>query len=780
MKKHLIYFLAFSLFLQFSLRAEDLHYENKPVVNLTIEVEDLAKGSSFETKTVENKLKTKVGEPFSQNVFDQDLKTLAKEYDKVVPSVSPDQDGVKVTLKVWLRPLISQIIWKGDFHFKKAKLEKELNIHPFSLFNKQEFNKSFHKLREFYMKRGYFEAQLDYDVIKDPNRNEIAVEISIKEGMSGLIQKVTYEGFTPDELKALKEKVHIKKYNPLISWYKRTGIYHREIMEYDKMNVLQFLRDQGYANSKVEILVKSSEKKNRIDIDIRANRGEKYTFGEINFVGNKDFNNEEIQQLVLVKKGESYSPKKIQETVESINSFYGKKGYIDATVAYEPHLKESDESYSIQFKIDEGEPYRVGLIKVLGNNRTQSKVILRETLLEPGNTFNTNKLEYTQKRLQNVQYYKHVNVYASPSSSTEGIKAPIRDVNIEVEETSTGNMGLFFGFSTVDSVFGGLELTERNFNLAGLSEVTVKGIGALRGGGEFLKLKTGLGTKLDDYQISWTKPYFLDSNWAVGVNVNKNLSRIQSSNYTIDSFTTNVHSFYNINGFLSFNTYYRFRNLKLNVNGGVGELLYDQAHNNGVVSAIGFSFLYNSKDHPYRATRGFDSDLKIEYAGIGGKFHFGTLSYNNAYYIPLAKRLVSKTRADLNFILPVYPTRANTIPLGERLFLGADTTIMRGYRPFSVGPSFANGEPAGGISSLVMSQELAFNLLPGIDVFAFFDAGSLSLGRFEIDTIRTSTGAGARITALSALPLMLGWGYAINPASRFDRQGFFISMNGSF
>jgi len=50
-------------------------------------------------------------------------------------------------------------------------------------------------------------------------------------------------------------------------------------------------------------------------------------------------------------------------------------------------------------------------------------------------------------------------------------------------------MGLFFGFSTVDNVFGGLEVTERNFNLAGIAEMPLKGIGALRGAGEYFKLK---------------------------------------------------------------------------------------------------------------------------------------------------------------------------------------------------------------------------------------------------------------------------------------------------
>ena len=760
--------------------AQDAQYENKRIANICIEAEDVPADTTFQTSSVQNKIKTKVGEPFSQSQFDQDLKSLSKDYDKIDPQIKVEGDEVTINLKVWLRPLITKINWSGDFHFKQAKLEKELNVFPFTLFNRQNFNKGFHKLREFYIKKGYFQAELDYNITKDPSKNEVIVDISIKEGMSGLIQAVQYQGFSEDEVKAIKEKVYIKKYNPLISWYNHAGIYHEQIMDHDKMTILQYLRNEGYANAKIEIEILEAEKKNRIMVVIHADRGEKFEFGDVSFSGNSDFKNDDIEKLIMIKEGEAYSPQKVQETVEAINSFYGKKGYIDATVAYEPHLKTDNDTYSVHFKIEEGAPYKVGLIKVLGNNRTQNRVILHETLLEPGHTFNTNKLEYTQKRLENVQYYKQVNVYASPSTATTGIKAPIRDVNIEVVEGSTGNMALFFGASSVDNVFGGLEISERNFNIAGLFDVPSKGIMALRGGGEYLKIKTGLGIKLDDYTVSWTKPYFLDSNWSVGVNINKNISRIQSSSYAIDSFTTNVNSVCFINGFLSCNLYYRFRNLKLHVNGGSPIDLYKAEDNNGVVSAVGCSFLYNSKDNPYKATRGLESELKFEYSGVGGNYFFGTVGYNNSYYVPLAKKLVAKTRVDANFILPIAPTNPEKMPLGERFFLGADTSVMRGYRPFSVGPQFAPFEPAGGISSLVLSEEIAYSILPGIDIFAFFDAGSLSAKRFQVNTLRSSTGAGARITALSTLPLMVGWGYAINPEREEDRQGFFISMNGSF
>ena len=55
-------------------------------------------------------------------------------------------------------------------------------------------------------------------------------------------------------------------------------------------------------------------------------------------------------------------------------------------------------SYSLDFTIEEGEKYRVGLIKVFGNCSTETKVILNETLLIPGEIFNSVKLQLTEEK----------------------------------------------------------------------------------------------------------------------------------------------------------------------------------------------------------------------------------------------------------------------------------------------------------------------------------------------------------------------------------------------
>ncbi len=762
------------------LSADESQYENKPIKNIVIEAEDLPRGTEFQSRSLEEKLKTKVGEHFTQSIFDQDLKRLSKDYDRVDPKIRIHQNEVYITLKVWLRPLITDITFSGNYHFGSNKLKKELGVEPYTLFNRQTFVKGIHKLREYYMKKGYFEAELDYKLVKEPNKNEVAIDINVETGRSGFIDSVGFEGFSREEISKIKETMHISKFNPFTSWVTRKGIYNEDIIEYDQVKILEFLRDEGYANAKIEIAVTESEKNDRIGILITAEKGDFFTIGTVTFTGNEDLENEFVEQKLLVGENTPYSPKKIQDSANALSDFYGKKGYIDASISYEPHLIEGENTYNLNFKIEEGAPYKVGLIKIIGNNRTFPKVILREAHLEPGNTFDTKMLETTRKRLENIGYYKHVNVYPSSASSTQSIKAPLRDVTIQVEETSTGSLGMNVGFSTVDSVYGGVELSEKNFNIAGIADIPSRGLGALRGGGEYLQIKSSIGIKITDYSLNWMKPYFLDSSWTIGVNLDKNFSRVQSNSYSIESFTTTINSFYPLNIFVDFNAFYRLRNTQLRVNHDAPDILRTQRGNDGNISSVGLGLQYETRNNFHRPTQGVSSALTCEYAGVGGDFFYFNYGYNNSIYVPVGP-LVFKTKANFNFIQPISKTKAQDVPIGERFFLATDISEVRGYRPFAIGPTFPDGQPRGGISSAVLSEEVMLGFIPKfIDIFAFVDAGALTGKAFEIDTFRASVGFGARVVAAPNLPLMVGWGYPLNPQTRSDRQGFFLSLGGKF
>lgn len=762
-------------------------YEQKKVGNIKIRVENLPSGSTFNAEQVLNKLSTKAGDPFSQVVFDQDLKTLSVDYDRVEPSIESKNGEINIVIKLWQKPIIKNIKFIHK-KFKTHTLEKELDIKKDTVFNRDEFNKAFNKLKEFYIKKGYFEADLQYTLVPIPHKNEMNIIIKIKEGRSGKVNKLAFKGFTSGEESAVLEMIHTKKYNLFTSWLTGKGIYHEEALEHDKLIIVDYFQNQGYADARVFIDTQDTEK--GVTVVISVQRGQLFHFGDVNFQGNTLFTNEEINKILTIKDGTVYSPEKLRNTIQDIKDLYGKKGYIETDVQYTLQLSDTAPVYNLRLEIEENEQFKVGMIRVLGNVQTNSSVILHESLLTPGEVFDSRKLKATQQRLEAIGYFKSVNVYAVRTNDDKGLGPNYRDVIIEVEETSTGNASLFFGFSSVDSIYGGLDLTESNFNYRGLSKFWKK-LSALRGGGEFFHARASFGAKESSYSISWMTPYFRDTLWRVGFDTTYSNSKLQSKDYMIHNFGFSIYASYPFTPFLTHGWKYRINNAIINVDENAGAQALYQEQNSGLVTGVTGSLNFDSTDNAFKPHRGLRSVFETELAAVRRHddyqkfFPFLRFAFINNYYYPVWRKGTLKTRFDLKYI---YPFGGNgdfqNIPLSERFFLGGDSSV-RGYKPFKIGPKFIkNGkpdpnEPTGGISSFLFSVEYLQNIFKPIDGFVFFDSGSISDKQFDVGSVRMSYGVGLRLEVSPRAPVIVGYAFPFNAGPEPKRRFFFL-MGGQF
>ena len=96
--------------------------------------------------------------------FDSDLKALSEEYDRIEPNI-----------RFRMARSISRSRFGPDLLFERSNerqhshqdrnFAKELGIKP-KLSDRQAFNKAFNKVKEYYIKKGYFESQLQYAFIR--------------------------------------------------------------------------------------------------------------------------------------------------------------------------------------------------------------------------------------------------------------------------------------------------------------------------------------------------------------------------------------------------------------------------------------------------------------------------------------------------------------------------------------------------------------------------------------------------------------------------------------
>lgn len=802
-----IFFIFILMALFSSTDAAVTQYENQPIERLEILIESkIGVPSEVAAGVVKSRMTTQEGGFFTQADFDNDLKILAREYDKVEPELISTDGAMHIILHVWVRPQIRSICWNGNKHIDTEDLRKELSVKSQTTFDRQAFNKAFHKIKTLYVKKGYFEAQLNYEIFPDCETNEVEIVVNICEGRAGHIKEIIFCGFTKDEESDLLDVLMTKEYSLLFSWYNGEGLYHDDAIQQDQFMAVNYLQNKGYADARVSIEV-TEACRSMINVHIDAVRGEIYRVSQIQFSGNTLFCDADIRAEFTFGPGCPYSPEEIRETVSNITDLYGRRGYIDAAVDFEPSLDIETLSYSLKMTIDEGKQYRVGMLKVFGNTTTQTGIILHESLLIPGELFNIEKLKLTERKLTNVGYFESVNVFAVKSDGPLGLGECYRDVHIEVKETSTGHFGAFFGYSTAESIFGGINITEKNFNYHGLRCIFKDGCSFLRGGGEYAHATVQIGMKSRKYIASWAKPFFMDTPWTVGFDVERNNNRYISDDYEINSWALITHATYKINQFMHFGWHYRIKNSDVGVSEDdddrytseqLGKMDCKQLHKarqkmkgdrqlkhdaaiDGLISATGVSFTYDSTDHPITARSGFKSRMEGEFAGVGGDHTFFSLSYLNSYFIPLDKKSVIKYRADFRFILPFGNTGPTDVPLDERLFLGGDV-MVRGYRSYRLGPQYAgHQDPRGGISMQYYSVEVTRRLHQKFEAFAFFDAGHLSLSRFEFAVPNCSLGIGARVKVIESIPAVtLGYGIPLNAKGNDEVKRFFISLGGQF
>lgn len=754
-------------------------FEKSPVGKIEIIPENLPANQSFDSKTVLNKLKTQAGEPFSQAIFDEDLKTLSLDYDRIEPSIEQINGQIYISLKIWPRPSIRTIHWEGNQYIKTKTLQKELGLKPGETFDRPGFNKSFNKVKEFYIKKGYFESQLQYKITADKKTNEIDILVEVKEGRSGKIDDIVFNGFTSEESSELLAMIYTKKYNLFTSWITGEGSYHEEALEQDQLTIINFLQNKGYADAKVTIRVKEAPKEGKILIDITAERGAIYHFGKITFHGNKLFTDEEIERVFRARPEDVYSPEELRQTAQNIKDLYGRKGYIETSVQYDTKLVAASPIYNVEFRIEEGEQYKIGLIHILGNAQTESHVILRESLLIPGETFDSARLKATERRLQNIGYFKNVNVYSVRTQDDQLLGDNYRDVYIEVEETTTGNISLFFGLSSADSLFGGLDLTETNFNYTGIGQVFTKGLSALRGGGEYAHAKVSVGAKQTSYTAAWMTPYLRDTLWRAGFDLNFTDSSLQSTDYNIKTYGGSVNASYPFAPFWSFGTKYRVKDTISHIH-DKNRSEREKVAKEGFLTALSANVSFDSTDNAFKPHRGFRSLIEAEFAGIFGDISFLRYGYLNSYYTPLWKNGIMKYRFDFRFIQPIFQCHNyENIPLSERFFMGGENTV-RGYKAFDLGPHLKDGSPTGGISSGLVSFEYLHEVFRPMDIFLFADAGSISTSTFNISDFRLSYGFGTRLQVMNRIPIVLGMGFPVNPDSRSEVRKFFFSLGGQF
>ncbi|RMH64167.1 MAG: outer membrane protein assembly factor BamA [Calditrichaeota bacterium] len=656
--------------------------------------------------------------------------------------VNQSAAGIDLLIKVKEYPRLNKVFISGADELGEDDIREALNTYRGMVVTPYKISKMKERVLKKYKEEGFLLAEVAIDTVHAaPNR--VNLKVDIKEGYEVQIEKITFHNnasIDGDDLRDAMEDTQEDR------WW-RSADFDAKKYEADKEKVIQYYKEQGYRDADIvkDSLYYSPDKRS-LFIDIWVYEGNKYYFGDIAFEGNEVFSDEELAAALDIRKGDVYDQKKYDEGIrDRLQKMYYNEGYLFANIAPQ-EVPVHNDTLNVTFHILEGTVVHIKEIDIVGNTKTNEKVIRREFKIHPGDVFNSAKLERSVRDLMILNYFSNVvpDVKLIPNDSKHV------NLKVKVDEKSTDTANMSAGYSQRDGLIGSIGLTFNNFSLAH----------PLSGGdGQRLVFDWQFGRIYRSISISFTEPWMFDTPTLGGFSLFNTRSgggfypwdrRDQGGTLRIGR------RFYWPDNYFRGDWIFRAAETSItNIRDAELQRRYEQLGTAGTTSQFSLTQIItrDSRNNPEFPTRGSTHSLSFQLSGgpFGGDQHFFKTQFSSEWFIPLPFNLVLYTQNKFGILNQLKDD--SFILFGEYFYMGGSglgfAESLRGYDDGQVGPLTSAGRPIGGKSMVKSTIELRFPIAPNPTIFGllFAEAGNAWENVSETNPfeLRRSVGAGVRL-----------------------------------
>ncbi|MDO8281375.1 MAG: outer membrane protein assembly factor BamA [Thermodesulfovibrionia bacterium] len=718
---------------------------------------DITGNKKIEEATVRSKMKSIVGEPFSESTVQDDIKSIYSigYFDDISVEIEQFEGGIKLIFTLQEKPTIVSIDFQGNEEFEAEKLKEKVTIASGAIANPQLIADNVEKIVSFYQSEGYWHARV-IPVIREISEDAVALTFQVDEGKKVVIKDITFEGNSALSDKKI-EKVMTTKEWWLFSFITSSGKYSKDALSADIERIRDLYNSKGY----IYIVISEPEitlnpEKTKLFIKINISEGDQYKVGDVKFAGNTVFENSRLSAGLKTISGEIFDRSALRGDIDNIVELYMEKGYARADINPLIDVDKGKKTADITMAITEGAIFSIGRIEISGNKKTRDKVIRREMRLDEGETFNSKLLKRSYERITNLNFFESVNITPLPS-----VEESLIDLHVNVEEKLTGMLSVGGGYSSVDKFMVMGELTQAN----------------LFGKGLYLKFKAELSATRTNYNISLRDPWFMDQ--PISASMSLYNESFEYPDYDKKTTGGSIGFGKELSEYVAGNIVYNIESVEItNVVSRTSSLISDQI-GTSITSSISPSIWRDTRDNYIDTTTGTRTALYTTVAGLGGDNYFVKGVIDSGRYFPLFWNTVFSLRGRLGYASGF---NGKELPLYERFYVGGINTV-RGLSFGEAGPRNPNGERIGGNKEVIFNAEFIFPLAKEakLNGVAFFDAGRAfeNNEKIYINDLRPTTGLGVRWTSPFG-PIRLEWGYNIDPKPDESSSKIEFTMGGVY
>ena len=708
---------------------------------------------------------------------------------------------------------------KAETYIEETELSEGKRLSESFLTNTKNY------IRDELKKDGFLNSEVKLITVPDSiGSNKVNLNINIDKGERIKIRNINFSGndiYSDAKLRSKLKKT--KRKFPLRFW-KKSKLIDTDYIE-DKENIVAFYKEKGYRDALIRFDTVISNDEKTVDINLNVEEGNKYYFGDINYIGNSSYAKFQLDQILGIQKGDTYNGVLLKERIQDdnpdandISNLYQNNGYLFSSINAVEVSAEND-TIDFEIRINEGKLASFNKISVVGNTKTNDNVIYRELRIKPGELYSKDKVVRTIREVGQLGFFDAEQI--SPDFKNVDPNLGTVDIELGLVESGASQLELQGGYGG-GGFMGTFGVAFNNFSVK-----NIRNRKAWRpfpsGDGQTFAVRLQTSSFYSTTSFSFVEPWFGGRE-----PVQFSVSLSSTTQYRYDYFTRRADKSqsFQIKGFnlgiakrlrvpddyfvLSQSISYQYYNLKNYFTGlftfGNGEshnIAYNIAlsRNNTFTNPIfpvgGSNFSLTARlSPPYSLITGDDfSDVeqRPEYLDRNGnpiqseidqaKFRwleFYKIKFDGSWYTRLFGKFVLKAQTDFGF-LGTYNKNKGNIPF-ERFFLGGDgmmqyaldgreTIALRGYENQSL------SSRDGSIIYNKFSLELRYpiSLKPSASVFAlsFLEAGNGfdNFKDYSPFDLKRSAGVGVRIFMPAFGLLGIDFGYGFDSANISNTGG---------
>ena len=673
-------------------------------------------------------------------------------------------EGEVLVVYVEERPAIASVEISGSKDIDSEALLKglkEIGLAESRIYDRALLERAEQEIKRQYLTRGKYAVKIT-STVTPLERNRVAISMLIDEGADARITQIRIVGNKAFSEKTLLEQLSLTT-PTWLSWYTKTDQYSREKLAGDLETLRSYYLNRGYLEFSIDSTqVSIDPDREGVYIAVNVTEGEQFTVTGWRFTGNTLGRDKELEALMQIKPGEVFSGERLSESTRAITDLFGVIGYAFANVNAIPEVDRAKREVFFNIAIDPGRRSYVRRINISGNARTRDEVVRREIRQYEGAWYDADRIRVSRERLNRLGYFTSVSIEPQPVPD-----APDQvDLNVTIEERSTGQFLLGVGFSSTDSLVLTASVNQQNFF----------------GTGKSLGLNINTGKTQRTLVLNSTDPYFTQD--GVSRSFDAFYRRLNAIDLNLGDYVLTTSGVglrfglpYTEIDRITFGVAYESNDIQLGANPPSQYVDYVAAYGPNSWAVLGvLGWTRDNRDSSITPTRGSITTAAMDFTFPVGDLRYVRAGLLHQHYFPLTKDYTLALSGD---VAKGWSPSGYLYPIFKNYYVGGIGSV-RGFEPNSLGPTNSAGTPIGGQAKIVGSAEFLFPL-PGsgndrsIRLFGFTDVGNVFTDRIELSELRASAGVGLSwLSPLGPLKLSLGWPIRREPTDKLQKFQFQI------